>query len=117
MATELRPIDSNRLKERVWASKDGNPHSDKKLRILWDHLHDQFATMVGFAPTIDAVEVVHGRWFFTEYEYFNCSVCGFGYYNGCECSSEAREKLKNGDTYRYCPNCGAKMDGERKDNG
>ena len=64
--------------------------------------------------TIDAVPVVHGEWFFTEYEYFDCSVCGECYYNGCDSSYEARKELENGNTYSYCPFCGAKMDGERK---
>ena len=65
------------------------------------------------APTVDAVEVVHGHWIMTLYtttskrgrvianKKFACSVCG--YHNG--------RKQSN-----YCPNCGAKMDGERKDN-
>lgn len=54
------------------------------------------------APTVDAVEVVHGEWI--EYGLRNpqCSVC----------------KKFNYETSRFCPNCGAKMDGERKcDNG
>ena len=50
------------------------------------------------APIADAVEVVHGRWDRSGY----CSECNFW---TCYC----------GD-YHYCPNCGAKMDGERKDN-
>ena len=53
-------------------------------------------------PIEDAVEVVHGRWFWTEtgeqdYEQFwVCSKCGDHTYF-----------LTN-----YCPNCGAKMDGD-----
>ena len=57
-------------------------------------------------PTVDAVEVVHGRWIGgysgTEYTIPKCSRCGYG--NGAVGASN------------YCPNCGAKMDGERKDN-
>ena len=53
------------------------------------------------APTVDAVPVVHGRWEYRmvdpEYRYYKheCSICGFD----------------GEDFYRYCPNCGAKMDG------
>ena len=55
------------------------------------------------APTVDAVEVVHGRWTsttepdeqFGEMDYFKCSVCG---------------KLRWFET-NYCPNCGADMRG------
>ena len=59
--------------------------------------------------TVDAVEVVHGRWIEEPFVWIDrmeainriCSVCGW------------KNVLKN----NYCPNCGAKMDGERKDNG
>ena len=53
------------------------------------------------APTVDAVEVVHGRWIdvalrFTQVKE-KCSVCGgIVYAHG----------------FNYCPNCGAKMDGD-----
>ena len=53
-------------------------------------------------PRVDAVEVVHGRWIYTEDtefeldDYWLCSKC-------------------NKHTYfqtNYCDNCGAKMDGD-----
>lgn len=57
-------------------------------------------------PTIDAVEVVHGRWRGIVVDQRHqitcdeCSVCGFKYGGlGIE-------------AFRYCPNCGAKMDGK-----
>ena len=52
---------------------------------------------------VDAVEVVHGYWFWKAVDErsanLTCSVCG-SQDGACE-------------GYRYCPNCGAKMDGER----
>ena len=61
--------------------------------------------MIGDAPTIEAEPVRHGYW-----ENANgrpktyirkCSVCGKeAYFCGRGCS------------YKFCPNCGAKMDGE-----
>ena len=57
------------------------------------------------APTVDAVEVVHGRWVDTDYKpdiYCKCSVCG-------------RRVYAYDDGYNYCPNCGAKMDGGNED--
>lgn len=63
-------------------------------------------------PTIDAVEVVHGEWLRYGEDgnpnsidtcIWQCDQCLETYY---------------GRTTRiahYCPNCGAKMDGERKD--
>ena len=61
-------------------------------------------------PAADVAPVVHGRWSdagFGELPKhapygWACSVCG-----GISFNNE----------YIYCPNCGAKMDGERKDGG
>ena len=65
-------------------------------------------------PVADVQEVKHGKWQITEYDYYDCSVCGNSYYNGCESGAEARQRLDERpyDVYKYCPNCGAKMDGE-----
>lgn len=65
-------------------------------------------------PTVEAEPVRHGHWFFVEYDFYSCSVCGESYYNGCQSAKEARERLgKEGhDLYKYCPHCGAKMDEE-----
>ena len=64
------------------------------------------------APTVDAVEVVHGEWTIIvddyDCEFMCCSVCGEMFYDG---DNDTVDCLHN-----YCPNCGAKMDGERKDN-
>lgn len=49
-------------------------------------------------PTVDAVEVVHGRWIDAR-EYcgdYMCSNC---------------DALYGTNKFNYCPNCGAKMDG------
>ncbi len=40
--------------------------------------------------TVDAVEVVHGHWYVSEYEYLNCSVCGEKMYTGCNSTKEAQ---------------------------
>lgn len=55
------------------------------------------------APTVDAVEVVHGRWIQLNDVLTECSVCG-----------RRREYLQYKDITekRFCPNCGAKMDGD-----
>lgn len=53
------------------------------------------------APAVDAVPVVHGLWI-----YFNC--VGNGRYQCSECFHWVDAGLDR----NYCPNCGAKMDGE-----
>lgn len=57
------------------------------------------------APTVDAVEVVHGEW--------ELHLDGSGTCNRCNFTSE---NVWDFDTWQnYCGHCGAKMDGERKD--
>lgn len=52
----------------------------------------------------NAVEVVHGEW--DKYQrYAICSECEAGF---CYYKNEV-------DRFRYCPNCGAKMDGDGND--
>ena len=54
------------------------------------------------APASDVAPVVHGRWIEKEkYTFgvmYDCSICG-------------DRILDNGHSWKYCPNCGAKMDG------
>ena len=60
--------------------------------------------LIAATPTVDAVEVVHGRWE-EYYAFMSCSVCDrCWYYTDNDC-----------DTFNYCPNCGAKMDGGNED--
>ena len=53
--------------------------------------------------SVDAVEVVNGHWekiwqgIDCRYDVVKCSVCGYKKFNTID---------------RYCPNCGAKMDGD-----
>ena len=70
------------------------------------------ATMVGAKrllaeiPTADVAPVVHGRWepCFDE----NCR-CRWGFGKCSNCGQEYYAHSIN--YYKYCPNCGAKMDG------
>ena len=64
------------------------------------------------APTVDAVPVRHGRWVdkqliksfkHTNIPVVECSACGIDF---CDIINN------HYFMYNYCPNCGAKMDGE-----
>ena len=93
MANEKRLIDANALLEKAhWIIRsDGT-------RVFVIHAED-----VDDAPTVDAVEVVHGRWETIE---------GRAYL-GCLCSN--CQKWSDAKT-NYCPNCGAHMmDGGNED--
>ena len=59
-------------------------------------------------PSVDAVEVVHGRWLTPE-EYANQGHNGWLYCSECE------QPMREFYGWGYCPNCGADMR-ERKDN-
>lgn len=69
--------------------------------------------MLEDAPTVDAVPVRHGKWV---QRYIK--IGGQVFKHGMQCSVCAEPALDNeGDDYltNYCPNCGARMDGERKE--
>lgn len=57
-------------------------------------------------PTIEAEPVKHGKWVIAKDKdgfamWDACSSCGHGLHYVCE-----------GKRFPYCPNCGARMDGE-----
>ena len=56
-------------------------------------------------PTVDAVEVVHGRWEWITEDVYGCTNCGD--------VNHVKEVMGQPD-WNYCPNCGAKMYGERR---
>lgn len=88
MATEKRLIDAHDL----WSDIMMLPHNGDMISS------DEVEQAIRDAPTVDAVEVVHGRWVGVEFDtVFVCSNCGLVV--GWELSN-------------YCPNCGAKMDGD-----
>lgn len=59
----------------------------------------------GCPPTIDAEPVRHGRWRHLGGDEWCCTICGEVIY-----TEGSWEK----PTHKYCHECGAKMDGERK---
>lgn len=55
-------------------------------------------------PTAGVEEVRHGEWekVSEKYPRYKCTYCNH---------------LYNNKEYKYCPNCGARIDGERSENG
>lgn len=75
---------------------------------------------VDLCPTADVVEVRHGKNITQNHpvDEFICSECGF---ITRECCRYKIDEDADGDEsmlefeFRYCPCCGAKMDGERRE--
>lgn len=75
---------------------------------------DELINRIWSAPTVDAVEVVHGRWIWDE----NAMDWGLGGWICSECQEKNDNIPARPDIYpsgwvgsNYCPNCGSKMDG------
>lgn len=82
----------------------GNDSILKKVTDIVENMRD----LVAEAPAADVVPVVHGRWEIKtddyDCEYAKCSACGEEFYDANEDTIDI--------TFNYCPNCGARMDGE-----
>lgn len=65
---------------------------------------DMVADMIGDQPTVDAEPVRHGKWIDGMVLDMPVEVCD-------QCNTFYPLKFTGGGM-RYCPNCGAKMDGE-----
>lgn len=74
-----------------------------------------FVDDVADAPTVDAVEAVHGRWNPRPHHKFNSPGRLIKYCDLYYCSECGTERPMV-PPYNYCPYCGAKMDGERRTN-
>lgn len=74
-------------------------------------------SLIEKAPTVDAVPVVHGKWErvanpnWPAHIHDKCSICGWWNTRNALCYDGSN---KPGHSLNYCPNCGAKMDGDDK---
>lgn len=80
----MRLIDADRLLQGY------EDHDFIDTHIVWN------------APTVDAVPVMHGEWLDRNggYQFGTCSVCG--------------DRWGSISVMKYCPSCGARMDGEKE---
>ena len=103
MANEKRLIDVDALKQEFRAymverydrekcfSEENCKTCDRPC-LWWRKVNE--------APTVDAVEVVHGKWVKNGWNDYSCSICK------CQLIGHGASG------WNYCPNCGAKMDGD-----
>lgn len=76
---------------------------------------DEVMCVIDHAPTIDAVPVVHGEWV-KGIHIVECSACSEKFDFGDETWVEDYDICED-IGWKFCPNCGAKMDGEEQDDG
>lgn len=99
MEGERRLIDANVLIEEINQQRRANRTSfPRKSYVVGDVL-----TSIYNAPTVDAVEVVHGQWIAVP---SSDMMTGKAY-----CCSECKRMRYGSFMPNYCSNCGAKMDG------
>ena len=93
-------------------------YDEQQRTDIWET--SEIEHLIGEIPTVDAVEVVHGYWHIDDYDsgdpgYYSayievhCSKCG--YELGAE-SGQYGWSYGDAFPWNYCPNCGAKMDGD-----
>ena len=109
MGNEKRLIDADKIYdavERRYQVSSGIEHGCE--RDLLD--------LIYASETVDAVEVVHGRWIKTkeplgwqEVDAVECSICHESWFSDEDDSFDYLEH------WLYCPNCGAKMDKQKFD--
>ena len=130
MANEKRLIDANAFQ------LDPDPNGVMNGVLIAGSNREQIMTMaqlalksmIDNAPTVDAVEVVHGRWLYDSgSERYFCSACHENALSVIYDEQVADYDWEENLVFRtepttkefltdYCPNCGAKMDGDGNEN-
>ena len=119
MANEKRLIDAYALIEDIEkrycepCKAEGKDYHEVACRACWV---DDMILEIDPAPTVDAVEVVHGYWI----DSYNADHMGRIIEHGIDCSvcdsvfkDDSREVVKHWkEQFKVCPFCGAKMDGD-----
>lgn len=112
----MRPIDADALKNHLEDLRSytilGEKHpyysgETNALSVVIQNIEN--------APTVDAVPVKHGRW--VKMTGMMPPECR-GHYECSECRWHIRgprDSCRKEEEQSYCPNCGAKMDGERRE--
>lgn len=83
--------------------------------LFWNQINlgaspkDAFEDALQDCPGVDAVPVVHGRWI-DEGAYVTAAYGSLDVYQCSNCNQE----ITIDDYDNYCPNCGARMDGDAK---
>ena len=99
VATEKRLIDANAFVKHFERAKEIAKVIPGELGEIFQGLYDECIEEIKKQPTVDAVEVVHGRWeLYPSDRSIKCTNCKMEFL-----------LIHMPYTRNYCPNCGAKM--------
>lgn len=102
-----RYIDADKLRDEVDGTLNWETNNEYNM-------YSDIMDMIDYAPTEDVQPVKHGRWITSEITTdsgcTSCSCCHSEYYIG-----DLQNLEGDNDFVMYCPNCGARMDGDGND--
>lgn len=79
----------------------------EEIQAVYDW--ESYKEVIENIPAVDAVPVVHGHW--SEKRWMTDDDWGVINHRAIVCSA-CKGEIADGERTRYCPNCGAKMDGK-----
>lgn len=87
---------------------EGDDHDDDRFTEGYNFAVQEYREKVKKIPAADVQPAKRGRW---ENEYLEDDI----WWAECSnCKQETHSRYGRPSTYRYCPNCGARMDGDTK---
>lgn len=105
----MRLIDADALINDILTDYGCDPKyiADETIDGLKPYTDQLILERIGLQPVIDAVPVVHGEWIDESF--------GYNWYGKCSVCGEAYNIDSWYGSFNFCPNCGARMDGERRE--
>lgn len=101
----MRPIDADKLEYKEVIE----PMRDRDGMIYPLHYLVVKKTDIMCAPTLDVAPVKHGEWIWMGEQGDSRHMCSV-----CKGKEKVPTIMGEPIVWEYCPNCGAKMDGERR---
>lgn len=110
----MRLIDADELQQVFNETSTALMREPKLLKDI-EHMVRAFlmaTEMIKDAPTIEAEFVKHGRWITHDRYQYKCSECETFFRSESQHIKRKGEYLWDIEEPRFCPRCGARMDGD-----